>query len=62
MTNEQINKIVDIVESNIEQMFCDVLESVDAKTGDEAPDFKLKCDEVIDQLIQLAIQHAKNNL
>jgi hypothetical protein len=62
MKNVQVSKIIDIVENSIDQMFCDVLESVDAKTGDEAPDFKLKCDEVIDQLIQLAIQHAKNNL
>jgi len=62
MTQDQKNKISEIVESNIDQMLYEVLNSVDAQTGDEAPFFAIKLNTVIDELIELAIEHANNNL
>lgn len=62
MTQEQKIFITDIVENRIDEMFYEVLESVDAKYGDETPEFKLKYNQLVDQLIELAILHANNNL
>jgi hypothetical protein len=62
MTQAQKSKIADIVEDSIDKMLYDVLDSVGAMTGDESPEFKLKYHKLIDQLIELSIEHANNNL
>jgi len=62
MTQAQKSLIAEIVENNIDQMLCEVLDSVDASTGDESPEFRLKYNKLIDQLIELSIEHANNNL
>ena len=62
MTQNQKTEIAKIVDSNIDNMFYEVLKSVNAETGDESIEFRLKYYKIIEQLIELSIEHANNNL